>query len=56
MAYQPGDVKRDPETKSSATKMGSGVTVGEWFVVNPVSGGHYASSAEVEDWTDGVFA
>lgn len=50
--YQPGDVKRDPETKSSATKCDPGVTVGEWFVFNPVSGGHYASSDDVADWAD----
>lgn len=50
--YQPGAVKQNPEIGAVAVKMAPTVTVGEWFVIDPASGGYYAATSEVEDWAD----
>jgi hypothetical protein len=49
---QPGDLRQHPGTKAVAIKTAPNVTAGDWFVLDPVNGGHYVTTAEVNDWPD----
>jgi hypothetical protein len=50
--YKPGAIKQNPDTLAVAVKTAPNVTAGDWFVFNPVHGGHYSDTAEVADWPD----
>lgn len=47
----PGTAFQGPEGQL-AVRMGPGVTAGEFFVIHPDNGGHYASGDEVADWNE----